>query len=218
MIEIKKGLDLPIEGEPKQSISEGRKVRSVALVGYDYNGMKPTMLVSVGDKVKLGQPVFTCKKTDGVQYTAPGAGTVTAVNRGEKRVFQSLVIELDDQEEQVTFESFADLASLTREQVQEQLVASGQWTTLLTRPFSKVPAVNSSPNSIFVNAMDTNPLAADPAVIISARMSEFNDGLEVLSKLTDGKVYVCHAPTAKLNLSGTVKFRLKRSADLIQRV
>ncbi len=202
MIEIKKGLDLPIEGGPKQSISEGRKVRTVALVGYDYNGMKPTMLVTVGDKVKLGQPVFTCKKSLGVVYTAPGAGTVVSVNRGEKRVFQSLVIQLDDIEEHVEFASHADLGALTREQVQAQLVESGQWTSLLTRPFSKVPELNTVPSSIFVNAMDTNPLAADPSVVIAAKVSEFNDGLNVLSKLTDGKVYVCHAPSAQLNLPG----------------
>ena len=167
MIEIKKGLDLPIEGEPNQAIGEGRKVKTVAVVGYDYNGMKPTMLVAEGDSVKLGQPLFTCKKTEGVTYTAPGAGKVVAVNRGEKRVFQSLVIELDENEEALEFTAYDDLNALTSDQVQAQLIESGVWTSLLTRPFSKVPAPGSVPSSIFVNIMDTHPLAADPKVVLA---------------------------------------------------
>ena len=201
MIEIKKGLDLPIEGAPAQTIGEGRKVKTVAVVGYDFNGMKPTMLVAQGDSVKLGQPLFTCKKTDGVVYTAPAGGTIVAVNRGEKRVFQSLVIEISDNEEQVEFTAYSDVNSLTRDQVQTQLVGSGVWTSIQTRPFSKVPAPGSVPSSIFVNLMDTNPLAADPKVIVSERTSDFNDGLAVLSKLTDGKVFVCHGPQGHPDLS-----------------
>ena len=201
MIEIKKGLDLPIEGAPAQTIGEGRKVKTVAVVGYDFNGMKPTMLVAQGDSVKLGQPLFTCKKTDGVVYTAPAGGTIVAVNRGEKRVFQSLVIEISDNEEQVEFTAYSDVNSLTRDQVQTQLVESGVWTSIQTRPFSKVPAPGSVPSSIFVNLMDTNPLAADPKVIVSERTSDFNDGLAVLSKLTDGKVFVCHGPQGHPDLS-----------------
>jgi len=201
MIEIKKGLDLPIEGEPNQAIGEGRKVKTVAVVGYDYNGMKPTMLVAEGDSVKLGQPLFTCKKTEGVTYTAPGAGKVVAVNRGEKRVFQSLVIELDENEEALEFTAYDDLNALTRDQVQTQLIESGVWTSLLTRPFSKVPAPGSVPSSIFVNIMDTHPLAADPKVVLAERTGEFNDGLTLLTKLTDGKVHVCHGPAGHPDLN-----------------
>ena len=115
-----------------------------------------------------------------------------AVNRGEKRVFQSLVIEVAETEEQVEFSAHSDLSALTREQVQSQLVESGAWTSLLTRPFSKVPEIGSVPNSIFVNVMDTNPLAADPVVVLAERGADFQAGIDVLAKLTDGKVFVCH--------------------------
>lgn len=103
MIKINKGLDLPIAGAPEQTISDGPAVRTVALLGQDYVGMKPSMKVKEGDRVKLGQVIFTDKKTEGVQYTAPGAGVVRAINRGERRVLQSVVIELDEQEEAVEF-------------------------------------------------------------------------------------------------------------------
>ncbi|TVQ70717.1 MAG: Na(+)-translocating NADH-quinone reductase subunit A [Oceanospirillales bacterium] len=200
MIRIKKGLDLPITGEPAQTIEDAVKVSSVALVGYDYVGMKPTMAVKEGDRVKLGQVIFTDKKTEGVQYTAPGAGVIKAINRGERRVLQSVVIELDAEEEAVEFNRYEDgqLASLTREQVKENLIQSGLWTALRTRPFSKVPAADSVPHSIFVTAMDSNPLAADPQVVIAEQADAFKQGLTLLTKLTDGKVFLCKAPNANI--------------------
>ena len=101
MIKIKRGLDLPMTGAPEQRIEAGKPVRSVAVIGFDYNGMRPTMQVQEGDQVKLGQVLFSDKKTPGVHYTAPGAGVVKSINRGERRVFQSIVIELQG-DEQVT--------------------------------------------------------------------------------------------------------------------
>ena len=95
MIKIRRGLDLPISGAPEQTIVDGPKVRSVAVIGFDYHGMKPTMAVQAGDKVKLGQLLFTDKKTEGIRYTAPAAGTVSAINRGEGRVLQSVVIDVE---------------------------------------------------------------------------------------------------------------------------
>jgi Na+-transporting NADH:ubiquinone oxidoreductase subunit A len=203
MIKIKKGLDLPIAGTPEQTITSGHTVTEVALLGDDYVGMKPTMAVRVGDRVKKGQVLFTDKKTEGVQYTAPAAGMVKAINRGEKRKFLSVVIELDGDDE-MTFSRYdaAELSSLSFEQVRDNLVASGLWTTLKTRPYSKVPAIDSKPEAIFVSVMDTNPLAADPALIIREQADAFQQGLQVLSCLTDGKLYVGKAPGADIPAAG----------------
>jgi Na+-transporting NADH:ubiquinone oxidoreductase subunit A len=199
MIKIKQGLDLPITGAPEQSITDGPAVSSVAIVGFDYVGMKPTMAVKVGDRVKLGQVIFSDKKTEGVNYTAPGAGVVKAINRGERRVLQSVVIELDG-DDAVEFNKYSagELSGLTKEQVEENLIASGLWTALRTRPFSRVPQPGTTPNSIFVAAMDTNPLAGDPAVIIAEQKEAFSQGLEVLTKLSASTVYVCKAPGADI--------------------
>lgn len=202
MIKIKKGLDLPITGNPEQVIAQGKDVSQVALVGFDYVGMKPTMLVQVGDKVKKGQVLFTDKKTEGVQYTAPAAGTISAINRGEKRVFQSIVIDKEGDDE-ITFNTYSasELASLSAEQVQDQLVESGMWTSIRTRPFSRVPAVKTLPNSIFVTTVDTNPLAADPAVVIAEQKEAFENGLNVLSCL-NSQVFVTKAPGSDVPTSG----------------
>ena len=199
MINIKQGLDLPILGSPQQGIVDGPPVRSVAVIGPDYVGMKPTMAVAVGDRVRAGDLLFTDKKTKGVRYTAPASGVVAAIHRGEKRVLQSVVIDVDG-DEAVAFDSFpiAELGSLERSKVQDLLVESGLWTALRTRPYSKVPVPGSTPRSIFVTAMDTNPLAVDPQIVISEQKEAFEHGLTVLSRLADGSVYLCKAPGADI--------------------
>jgi Na+-transporting NADH:ubiquinone oxidoreductase subunit A len=194
MIKIKKGLDLPIVGKPDQRIEDGRPVRSVAVLGEDYPGMKPTMAVGVGDTVKKGQLLFSDKKTEGVVFTAPAAGRIASINRGAKRALLSVVIDVADGEEESYVQHAAEsIVSLDRQAVVEQLSKSGLWTALRTRPYSKVPALDAEPRSIFVTAMDTNPLAADPSIIINERAAEFSSGLDVLSRLTEGSVFVCHA-------------------------
>jgi len=197
MIKLKHGLDLPITGAPAQRIEAARPVRSVAVIGFDYHGMKPTMEVQVGDRVKLGQLLFTDKKTPGVRYTAPGAGVVSAIHRGEKRVLQSLVIDLGG-DEQETFAQYPveQLESLSDAQVRDNLQNSGLWTALRTRPFSKVPALDAVPSSIFVTAIDTHPLAADPAVVIAEHAADFENGLKVLGNLA--KVFLCKADSVNL--------------------
>jgi Na+-transporting NADH:ubiquinone oxidoreductase subunit A len=197
-------LDLPISGAPEQVVHDGSAVSSVALVSFDYHGMKPTMAVKKGDKVKLGQLLFSDKKTPGVKFTAPAAGTVAAINRGERRALQSVVIEVDGDEE-ITFASYgADaLGSIERQKVVDNLVKSGQWTALRTRPYSKVPAIDSVPISIFVTAMDTNPLSADAELIIGERSEDFVNGLKVLTRLTDGPVHLCVAAGSSVS-SGDV--------------
>ncbi|NOY29056.1 MAG: Na(+)-translocating NADH-quinone reductase subunit A [Planctomycetes bacterium] len=212
---ITEGLDLPIQGEPEQAISESPQVRRVALVGDDYVGMKPTMVVAVGDQVRLGQVVFTDKKTPGVQFTAPASGTVSAINRGAKRKFESLVIEIEGEDSetgQETFNAHPDdnLTQLDRRAVCEQLVASGLWTALRTRPYSQVPTLESVPDAIFVTAIDTNPLAADPATVLADRPADFVAGLDVMRTLTEGDVHVCRKAGSEIpgEDKTTVKFQV----------
>lgn len=188
-------------------------MRQVALLGPDYVGMKPTMLVQEGDRVRLGQALFEDKKTPGVLYTAPATGTVSAIHRGAKRVLQSVVIDVDAQAEaDGDVESFdvigpERVAAADRDAVEAVLIASGLWTALRTRPFSCVPAPGTSPRSIFVTAMDTQPLAADPTVAIGAQRDAFAHGLDVLARLTDGPVFLCTAPDADVPTGSDARIR-----------
>lgn len=198
MITIKKGLDLPIAGQPSRDITEHRPSH-VAVIGYDYVGMKPTMNVTEGDVVAKGQPIFEDKKRVGVIFTAPAAGKVVAINRGERRVFESLVIAVDPNGEEVEFERYPSdkLAGLDAEAVEAQLIKSGEWTAFRTRPYSRSPDIGTRPGAIFVTAMDTQPLSFDPMMLIQEELQAFNDGLAVLSTLSP-KTYVCHDGSAKI--------------------
>lgn len=210
LTKIKKGLNLPITGEPKQEIESVNNPGKVAVIGYDYVGMKPTMLVQISDVVKLGQVLFTDKKMPSVKFTAPASGKIVEINRGEKRVFESLVIELQGNEE-ITFQSFPEnqLGNLTVEQVKNNLIESGLWTSLSARPFGKVANPQTSPKSLFITAMDTNPLAPDMKVILAEKEKDFKNGLRVLSKLIDGKIFLCKSPDLNVDLSGTEKIQIE---------
>jgi len=198
---LKRGLDIPLAGVPENRIVDGPALTQVGLIADDYVGMKPTMHVTEGDRVKFGQLLFEDKKTKGVNYTSPAAGKVLAVNRGAKRKFESIVIEVDGEDAQ-TFESYenTNLHSLDRDKTKANLLAAGVWPALRTRPYSRVPSPESSPKSIFVTAIDTNPLAPDPALVLNEPDYEryFSQGLQVLTTLSDGDVFLCKAPGAEI--------------------
>lgn len=198
-ITIKKGLDIPIEGAPEQVIEDAPTVSTVGVVGAGIVGLRPSMLVAEGDRVRLGQTLFVDKGNTRVAYTAPGAGEVMAINRGARRALQSVVIRLEGDEAE-EFEAFdpADLSGLDEGKVREQLLASGFWPALRARPFSRVAHPDGDPAAIFVTATDTNPLAADPAVIVGTDREAFVNGLAVISRLTAGEVFVCTAPGADI--------------------
>ena len=194
MIKIKKGLDLPIEGEPRQEFGACPKVKTVAVVGLDFHGIKPTMKVKVGDKVKIGQELFCDKTFPDIVFTAPGAGRIREINRGAKRVLQSVVIDLDGKEEAVSFTATKkeQLDNLSSEAIRKQLLQSGMWQSFRTRPFSLIPEPDAVPGAIFINCMDTNPLAVYPPQVIERNKEHFRLGVQLISKLTEGPVYICH--------------------------
>lgn len=202
---VKKGLDLPITGTPAQVIESGAVSRRVALLAGDYPGLKPTLLVQSGDHVRRGQALFEDKRTPGVRFTAPGAGTVVAIHRGERRALQSVVIEVTPgRTEQVTFQSYGggNLAGYDRAGTQALLAESGLWTAFRTRPFSHIPQLDTVPFAIFVTAMDTNPLAVNLDVVAANRQADMEAGLRILGKLTDGRVHFCKAAGSTLIPSG----------------
>lgn len=214
---VKRGLNLPIQGAPVQQVEPGRSVSRVAVLGADYVGMRPTMHVSVGDSVRRGQLLFEDKKIPGVRFTAPGAGKVVAVHRGERRAFQSVVIELDAAErsgrsEDVPLRAYTNkgAASLTAGEVKELLVESGLWVALRARPFSRTADPAGRPHSIFVNAMDTSPLAPDLDPIVQGREQDLQRGLTALSKLTDGPVYVCTSAASRIQVPSVERVQHER--------
>ena len=191
---LKDGLDIPVKGAPEPMIEPGKPVREVALSGLDFPGLKAKMQVVEGDHVHLGQALFSYKHDPAVQFASPGTGTVVAVNRGARRALESVVIRLDVSEsDEPVFDAVNDnaLRAIDRGGVTGRLLQSGAWTSFRTRPYSRVPDSDAIPRSIFVTAMDTQPLAGDPGLVIQQNPEAFNTGLIVMSRLTGGRVFLC---------------------------
>lgn len=203
MIKIKRGLDIPLAGAPAQELDTSITTRAAALMGPDYHGMKPTMAVQVGDLVKKGQLLFTDKKCEGVRYTAPAGGRVSAINRGAKRAFQSIVIEVDGDEAETFPQHTIEAArALSADHIKEQLIQSGQWTAIKARPFGRVADPATTPSGLFITAIDTQPHAPDPEQIISREADAFALGQALLAEMVTCQVYLCAAPGSDIPEAG----------------
>ena len=194
---LKKGLDLPVAGAPEQKIYPSPDIRSVAVLGPDYLGLKPRMLVQEGDQVVRGQPLFCHKDAPSAMMVAPMTGRVAAINRGARRALQSVVIEVTDAADKgQDFSAVGD--GDTAAGVAEKLCAAGFWTSFRTRPYSAMPHPDAKPQAIFVTAMDSEPLSADAALVIGQAQDDFVAGLTAVSRLTEGTTWLCHAPDASI--------------------
>ena len=205
---VKRGLRLPLSGEPSVTLESARVPRFVALMAADYVGLRPTMHVSVGDAVSRGQLLFDDKTRPEVRYTAPAAGTVSGIHRGDRRALQSVVIEQSRAEREGREPELATLrtytgrhpSGLTGDEVRDLLIESGQWTALRARPFGRVADPSTTPHSIFVTAIDTNPLAPNMSVILDGQEESLHRGLSALTRLTEGAVFICTDPKLSIEL------------------
>jgi Na+-transporting NADH:ubiquinone oxidoreductase subunit A len=199
---LRRGLDLRLDGAPEAGrIGSGPPVASVALLGDDAPGVRPELRVAAGDRVRLGQTLWVDRRRPAVRFTAPGAGRVTGIERGPRRRLDAVVIALEgDDEERFDPVAPGGLASLPRERLEALLLDSGLWTTLRTRPFSRIPDPGSAPRSLFVTAMESEPLAPPAERVIADHTETFAHGVAALARLVDGPVHVCARPDAGLPL------------------
>lgn len=201
-IKLNKGLDLPLSGAPLQVITETKNIQHVALLGTYFPGLKPQFEVTVGAEVRKGQVLLRAKHDPRLTLTAPASGKVVAINRGVKRSFISLVIEVND-EAPLTFPEYTPEAgaALSREVIVQHLLETGQWALLRTRPFGTIPNPDTQPQALFITAMDTNPLAPDVAVSLQGKEEAFILGTTILARLTPGPVFLCKAPGSPIPVS-----------------
>lgn len=203
---ITKGLDLPITGLPEPTIDDSKRVNTVAVIAHDIIGLKPRMKAQVGDDVRRGTPLFEHRKRPGLIFTSPAAGKVVEVHRGERRALQSFVIALSEGEkagepESTPFSSYTGkpAAELSEDDVRGLLLESGLWAALRERPFSTIPAPESKPGAIFVNATDSNPGAPKMELVFDGRTEDLEAGLLALSKLTEGTVFFVRDAGSKVD-------------------
>ena len=197
IIKLKKGLDINLQGKAAESLVELPLAAEYAVSPLDFENVTPKLLVKVGDKVKAGEPLFFDKNNPRVLFTSPVSGTVSAVNRGEKRKVLNVTVAADAQQESAEF-PVLDVQKASREEVVEMLLKSGLWTMILQRPYGIVANPADEPKAIFVSAFDSAPLAADMNFALKGEKESLQKGLEVLSKLSGGKVHL----SVKANAEG----------------
>jgi Na+-transporting NADH:ubiquinone oxidoreductase subunit A len=191
-VRIRRGLDLPVPGAAAGGVEAAPVIRSVGVLGADYPGLRLRPLVALGDAVELGQPVLEDRARPALCVTSPGAGRVQAIHQGERRTIESIVIALGAGGAR-RFEAHEPRAldALPRADVVAQLGASGLWCALRSRPFGKIPDPGAEPGAVFVTAIDTHALAPPPELAVTEHAEAFAHGLVLLTRLTQGPVYLC---------------------------
>lgn len=192
-IKLKRGFTINLAGKPAPTVSEPPFADTFALKPTDFPGLlRPKVTVNEGDTVKAGTPIMYDKKLHEVMYCAPVSGEVVEVIRGEKRKLLGIKILGDQKIEYETFKehSISELPSLDKEAVQETLLKSGVWPQIIQRPFGIVADPADTPKSIFISTFDTSPLAPDYDILLKGEGNFFEAGVEILKKLTPGKVHI----------------------------
>jgi Na+-transporting NADH:ubiquinone oxidoreductase subunit A len=207
VIKIKKGLDINLKGKASDVLLSGKNSDSYAIVPDYYNGIVPKVVAKVGDKVKAGSVLMIDKNRPEIKFVSPVSGEVTAVNRGEKRKVLSIVVKPDAQ---IEYEDFGkkNVASLKGEEVKEAILNAGMWPFIKQRPYDIVASPAEAPRDIFVSAFYSAPLAPNFDFIVKGQEADFQTGLDALTKLTAGKVYVGLRKGSAISVKGveTVEF------------
>lgn len=194
-IRIRKGLDLPIPGVPVQTIEGATPPRSVGLLGGDFLKAPLVTRVSVGDRVRIGHPLFADRRNPNVHLPSPASGVVAGIHRGDAGHLGAIEIEVRGNDSiEFSAVDFDRLGSWSREATIDRLLASGDWIALRARPFGTIATPGATPAAIFIRAMDSNPLAAAAEVVLATRHDDLSLGLRALSRLTDGPLYFCSRP------------------------
>ena len=187
IITVRKGLDIRLKGEAEKIISDSPIPSTIAIKPTDFPGLVPKLLLKEGAKVKAGTPIFIDKYRDSIVYVSPVSGTIAAINRGAKRRIMEIVINCDKEIQYLNAE-VKDVAKMDRSEVKQMMLSGGLWPFLRMRPIDIVADPKDTPKSIFISGFDSNPLAPDNDFILHGKNAEFNAGVEVLKKLTDGAV------------------------------
>lgn len=188
-IRIKKGLAIKLKGKADEKISAAPRSGIFAIQPKDFHGITPKLTVKVGAEVNVGDVLFYSKSNEKIKFTSPVSGTVTEIKRGAKRRILAVIIEAKSKDE---FKNFGvkDPKSLSKEEVISSILDSGCWAFVNQRPYDVVANPADEAKAIFVSTFDTAPLAPNYAFVLKDQQEAFQAGIDALTKLTSGKVYV----------------------------
>ena len=188
---LKRGYNIRVEGEAKPEIEEAAYPGRIALKPADFIGLKAMLAVDAGDQVRIGTPLFKDRNDDKIVFTSPASGRVAEIRRGEKRVIQSVIVETDGKRSRDKLGlSRGKLSSTSRNSIIEILLKTGLFPCIRQRPFARMANPADEPRDIFISAMDTGPLSADPNLIVRGNEKYFQRGLDVMTHLTGGSIHL----------------------------
>lgn len=210
-ITIRKGLDVRISGAPLQVVGVEKPVRSVAILGSDYPGLRPDFRVSLGERVRQGQPLFSDRQHPQMLFAAPSSGVVSKLELGSRRMLSILVIDAEPEDERHGQDALTvpDMGQ-NAEDIRSTLLERGFWPAFISRPFGRIPDPDAKAAAILVRAMDSHPLAPDASVVLEPQKQNFSRGVELVSRLTDGPVFVCQAPGHELLSAASQRIKTAR--------
>ncbi len=190
LVRLKKGHDIKLKGAPA-AVIEDATVNTYAVQPGNFVGMSPIpkVVVEVGDEVRAGDELFFDKKRPEIRYVAPVSGEIAAINRGQKRAISEVVILADKEQKHKSLDRI-DLDAISREDLVNFLVANGAWPLLRQRPYDIVPAIDSTPEHIFISTFQSGPMGADQNLVVTGAEKVFATGLKLLSLLTEGEVHL----------------------------
>lgn len=194
---IARGLDIPIDGVAPPERFETIAPAKVAAIAPTDTGLRWRSLVREGDQVQRGDPLLACRERPRVCVVAPASGQVAAIDYGEQQVPTRVVLDVDASgpTRELDLPSPDQVASCARETLAQTLREVGLWPLVRERPLGRMP-MSDPPRAVFVNAMDTEPLAADPAVLLAGREDDLGLGLAILRRLSDAPIHVAVAPNS----------------------
>ena len=187
-LDIHRGMNIELGEVPAEVFAHDTP--EVALLGGDFPGVRPRLMVEVGTEVCKGETLFVDRARPDIRFTAPVDGKVSAVHGGARRSLESLVLEVADGDFAGGRAATMPVRGTSIEALRETLLLSGLWPAFRTRPYSRIPNPASIARELYVTAMDTNPLAPDPAPYIREHAEPFVKGLEILAGLAQA-CYVC---------------------------
>ena len=188
---IKKGHDIRIAGIPSKDVVSIPGSDTVAISPKTFRGVKPKRMVSEGDRVQIGSPLFFDKTKPEVKWASPANGTVQTIQFGARHVIEKIEIKIEGTDS-ISGQSFSSdqLASSDRPTILNRILKANLFPLIRQRPFNKVANPKDSPRDIFISAVNTAPLSVDLRTVIESEKEAFQAGITALSKLTDGRVFV----------------------------
>ena len=188
---LKKGHDIKISGVPDENNIISVNPENVAIIPSEFRGVKPKLLVKKNEKIRIGSPLFFDKTKPDVNWASPASGIVKDIIFGPRRIIEKIEIQVDGSEAIINKKySMDEIYSLGQNEILNHILKANLFPFIRQRPFNKVANPKDIPRDIFISLINTAPLSLDLVPVIEKNMDSFQAGINVLSKLSSGDVYI----------------------------